>query len=72
MWNPFSVEELKVGGKILMDKYWYEMDVLKTNNRKLVNVVKIWVNKSSSISSAKSSSVLVLISITSDEIWFFK
>ncbi len=24
-----------------MDKYWYEMDVLKTNNRKLVNVVKI-------------------------------
>ncbi len=44
------------------------MDVLKTNNRKLVNVVKIWVNKSSSISSAKSSSVLVLISITSDEI----
>ncbi len=64
MCNSFSVEELKVGGKILMDKYRYEMDVLKTKNRKLVNVVKIWVNKSSSI----SSSVLVLISITSDEI----
>jgi hypothetical protein len=67
--NSTSVEELKVEGDISMDRYRYEVGHgLTTNNRKFRNVVKICVSKSAYIFFAESLSVLMSISIASDEI----
>jgi hypothetical protein len=64
---------MKVGGGMLNDNCWYQIeDGPKFKYRKLENIVKICTNKSAFTFFVTLRSPFVLISIISDEIWFFK
>ncbi len=73
-YNSNRVEEIIAGdGLSRNNKHWHQIeDGPKYNNRKLVNLVKIWVNKNVFTTLLYIGSPFVLISITRDEIWFLK